>query len=75
MGGESGQQVQTERVGAIGKGLRRIVVDLQEDAIDADSHGRAREGRDELRRATGARQLNGVGGIENDRIAELPHHD
>ena len=42
------QQLEIERVGAVGLGLRGIVVHLEEDAVHARGHRRARQQRDEL---------------------------
>ena len=46
------QMVQVEGVGPVGSGLRRIVVNLQEDTVHPCGNGRTSEDRDELRLAS-----------------------
>jgi hypothetical protein len=43
--------VEVESVGSVGLGMLRIVVDLEEDAVDACGHGSTGEDGDELRLA------------------------
>jgi hypothetical protein len=45
------QQVEAQGVGAVGFGFGGIVVDLEEDAVDAGGDGGAGEHGDELRLA------------------------
>ena len=40
--------IQMEGVGTVGFGVRGVVVDLEEDAVDACGHGGAGEDRDEF---------------------------
>jgi len=66
------QLVQVQGVGAVGFGFGGVVVDLQEDAVNASRNRRARQHGNELRLAAGlsARSrggLDGVGGVEDDR--------
>ena len=71
------KELEVERVGAIGLGVRRIVVDFDKESVDAGGDGGAREQRNELRLAAtdsvGRRGLlHGVSAIEDDR-RELAH--
>ena len=57
---------------------RRVVVDLEEHAVDARRHAGRRQRVDELRLAgrdavAGARQLQAVRHVEDDRVAEAAH--
>ncbi len=65
------QELEDEGVGAVGFSVRRIVVDFDEEAIDAGGDGCAGKERDELwlpaADAVGSgRLLHGVSGIEYD---------
>ncbi len=61
-----------EGVGSVGFGVRWVVVDFEEDAVDACGHGGAGQDRDELGLASGDSvggrgSLDGVGGVEDHR--------
>ena len=65
------EQLEVEGVGAVGFGVGRIVVDFEEEAVDAGGDGGAREQRNELglaaADAVGRRGLlHGVGGVKDD---------
>ena len=66
------EQLEIQRVGAVGLGVGRVVVDLNEETVDAGGDGSARHQGNEFRLATtdavgGRGLLHGVGGIKNDR--------
>jgi hypothetical protein len=68
---ERAEEVEVEGVGSVGFGLRGVVVDLEEDAIDAGGDGGAGEQGDELGLAAGdavggGGHLDGVGAVEDD---------
>ena len=63
--------IEVESVGSVGFGVGGIVVDFQEDAVDAGGNGGAREYGDELRLAAGDAIgsrwcLHGVRAVEDD---------
>jgi hypothetical protein len=65
------EAIEVESVGSIGFGVGGIVVDFQEDAVDAGGNGGAREYGDELRLAAGDTVrsggcLHGVRAVEDD---------
>ena len=70
------QPGQRERVGSVGFGFGRVVVDLEEDSVETGGDGSAGEHRDELGLASadgvssspagGGGGLDGVGGVEDD---------
>ena len=65
------EQLEVEGVGAVGFGVGGVVVDFEEEAVDAGGHGGAGEQRNELRLAAadavGRRGLlHGVGAVEDD---------
>ena len=68
------QPVQQQCVRAVGESARRILMDFEEDRIDAHRHARPGQ-RLNIRRLTAARplarpgQLQTVGHVEHDRIA------
>ena len=66
------EAIEVESVGAVGFGVGGIVVDFQEDAVDAGGNGGAREHGNELRLAAGdavgrGGRLHGVRAVEDDR--------
>src|SRR5262245_15652153 len=70
--------VETQRVLRIALRPRRLLVHLEEDAVDAGSHAGGRERLDELRLAgshavAAPRQLQAVRHVEHDRDAERAH--
>ena len=65
------EQLEVEGVGPVGLGIRWVIVDFDEEAVDAGGYGGTREQRNEFRLAAagavGCRGLlHGVGGIEDD---------
>lgn len=72
-----GQVVEVEGIGAVGFGMLRVVVDLEEDAVDACRHCRAGEHGNELGltprdTVLGGRRLYRVSSVEDDG-GELAH--
>ena len=73
------QVIEMKGVGSVGFGFGGVVVDFEEDAVDAGGYGGAGEDGDELGLASGdalsltaagagcRRGLDGVGGVEDDR--------
>ena len=65
------QEVEVEGVGTVGLGLRRVVVDLEENAVDAGGDGSAGKQGDELRLAArdavGGRRASGRSGCRQRR--------
>ena len=66
------EMVEGEGVGSVGFGVRWVVVDFEEDAVDSGGYGGAGEDGDELGLAAGdsvacRRGLDGVGAVEDDR--------
>ena len=71
------EEFEVEGVGAVGFGVGRIVMDFDEESIDAGGDGGAGEQRDELGLAAadsvgGGRLLHGVRGVKDDG-RELAH--
>jgi len=71
------EQLEVEGIGGVGFGVGRVVVDFEEEAVDAGGDGGAGEERDELGLAAadsvgGRRLLDRVRGIENHG-RELAH--
>jgi hypothetical protein len=71
------EKFEVEGVGAVGLGVERVVVDFDEETVDAGGDGRAGEQRNELGLAAadsvgGGGLLHRVGGVEDDR-GELAH--
>ena len=50
---DSFEMVQMEGVGSVGLGVRRVVVDLEEDSVDSGGYSGAGEDGDELGLASG----------------------
>ncbi len=72
------EELEVEGVGAVGFGVGRIVMDFDEEAVDASCNSGAREQRNVLWLAPAdavgrGRLLHGVGGIENN--GREPVHD
>ena len=75
---DGAEAIEVEGVGAVGLGFGGVVVDLEEDAVDACGHCGASEDGDELGLAAGdgfslwaagaggGGCLDGVGGVEDD---------
>ena len=73
------QQIQPQGVRAIRQGLLRRIVDLNKNPRDTHRHGRRSQRFNELRlsarcRASSARKLHAVRGIEDNRPAGIRHH-
>ena len=71
--------IEAQGVGGVALGARRLLVDLHEHRVDAGGDAGRRQRLDVLRQArrhavAGARQLQAVRDVEDDRIAELAQH-
>ena len=72
--------IEGEHIGAVAGRLLRIEVSFEKERVDTDGRGRARERRDKFPFSSGsavrgARLLNAVRRVEEDRNAQIAHND